>query len=930
MRVLEKIDSSVPVALVIFLGTSGRKKALLLRRIEAMFDISQVGQIVFLAFDAAGVESNIDVPAVYPDIESITLDPDEFNGIKLPDSASLAEAERDGTLWRMKPTWHLNPGVVCDNNGTGGNQRNGAALWSLSEKLIRPKINGAIKALRDYRAQQRRIDIADDGKSSSNTIPVIVCHTDLGGMASSGADDICGIAGEEAAALKCDVRIIRLSLVLGCINPVDREMAARNELLTLKKLQMYLDGNYGGINGNGKAHRPHCDSVVMISDANNDGSINSLEALYAATANYLFYLLSTPMGHELRERAVDIEEGCLADSLGGTRRVTTASITKIHVDVPRIVENAKYRMAGLLYDSFLQDASDESASRDAMMFAEKAKITETVGQNTALDRVFSIAEYNGADIRQHITTMFSNLVGRIKGSIAGCIELAHASKQVIEGTLLKNAVSQIKCEAASISDAFKSVVRKQVDLYLEKSDGISRADKFLAKLAETIEQSDHSNDPKLDRAIAKAKNSSARLAKGHDMLAQLCKAWWFIQMISIFKKAAIRRIFMVQTDLSVKNSLEVEGRTVLKNQLYPALRRVVTSQSCRIQSIRGKIGACKSKADSQAQRLKTMSSILMVPIGRQIATPEFMDRQFERICTNEGGVGELLKKLYQQFREIMGDLRAFETHDNIRQESLLEYCGTLANAHVEGLKVVDVFKDECSAKLKQHIEMAIKESRGRLRISGEGTEFIPMIKLIGVHDRSAGEWIAEIANQVDTHSGVWKIIQTGDPNSIVFIQQRSRVSLTRIIQECRQFWKEPSDPVQRVQLGADPIISLAPGTDCSSREIDTVIAMGLSTGHIKAESSGFILNHQDDPIPMGNSLSQVRKYLKNDYPGLIGVYCGFVKKLTNDAKTAMKALDTTAGNTECTLVGELGGNPFAGAKAIAEALMPHIRRIKID
>ena len=242
MKTYEKIKIVTPVALVIFLGTSGCKKALLVRFLEFIFGISRAGRIKLLAADAAAVESRIAVPAVYPEVEDITLGPDEFIGIKLPDNDYLGRAEREGRLWMMRAGWHRNPGVVCDNNGTGGNQRNGAALWTLNEEVMRPKINRAIRELRDYQVQQQRIDIADGTKSVTNTIPVIVCGTDLGGMASSRTDDICRMVGEEAYALKCDVRIIRLSLVMGCLNPVDRQVAARNQLLSHKRLQALLPG----------------------------------------------------------------------------------------------------------------------------------------------------------------------------------------------------------------------------------------------------------------------------------------------------------------------------------------------------------------------------------------------------------------------------------------------------------------------------------------------------------------------------------------------------------------------------------------------------------------------------------------------------------------------------------------------------------------
>jgi hypothetical protein len=930
VRIHEKIKVVTPVALVIFLGTSGCKQALLIRFLECIFGVARACRIKFLAADACGVESRIDVPAVYRDVENITLGPDEFLGIKMPDNEYLARAEREGRLWMMRYGWHLQPNVLFDNSGTGGNQRNGAVLWSLNEEAIRPKINRALRELRDYQVQQQRIDIAAGTKSEVNTIPIIVCGTDLGGMASSRTDDICRMAGQEAYALKCDVRIIRLSLVMGCLNPTDREMAARNQLLSHKRLQAHLDGNYMTIAGENKTRRPVCDSVIMLSDANNDGGINSLEGLYSTAANYIFYLLSTPMGQIIRERAVDIEEGRPKDELGGTLMVSTASISKIHLDIPRIVEYCKFCLMTMLYGWFLRLCSDDQPRKDATSVAEGCRIMETATHHCALDRILSFRGIGGGDIRQHLMAMFAGLAEGVKRGIAGCIELAQASKQILETELPKRIVSQISGESSEAARGFARQVSTYVNTYLDMSDGIARAKMFLERLTDTIGDCDQSNSCKLERAAVKIKSITSMIARAHETLAQLRKRHRIIQAISIFKKAWIHRTLRVYTDMAIKTSLEFEGRTILKNELYPSLRDVVAGELIRIETIADCIESARNDMTAQSNRLIGMSPVLTTPIGLPLAGPTFLDKQLGYVTDHEGGKDELLGRLYLQFRQTVGSLDAFESADSQKQSALLDYCARIVALDIKHLNVIDVFRQEYSTTLKQRIEMAIKESRGRLCIAGEGHEMVPTIKLIGVHDRSSGEWIAKMANEVDSHSGDWRLVETGDPNSIVFMQQRSRVSLTRLIQQSRHFWKEPSDPQQRVQLGSDPIISLAPGVDCGNREVDTVIAMGLSTGYIKAAASGFMLNHQDDPIAMGSSLPQVRKYLKNDYPALMSVYCGFVMELNADSQATLKNLDNTASSTDCKLVGELGNSPFANAKAIADALLPHVRRIKVQ
>ena len=91
-----------------------------------------------------------------------------------------------------------------------------------------------------------------------------------------------------------------------------------------------------------------------------------------------------------------------------------------------------------------------------------------------------------------------------------------------------------------------------------------------------------------------------------------------------------------------------------------------------------------------------------------------------------------------------------------------------------------------------------------------------------------------------------------------------------------------------------------------------------------------MLNHNADPVLIGRSLPQIRGHFRNEYHGLIAVYCGFIKELIAAGQNTLGQLDVTSGSSDRKLVSELGIDAFADARTIADALMPHLRRIKTD
>jgi hypothetical protein len=249
---------------------------------------------------------------------------------------------------------------------------------------------------------------------------------------------------------------------------------------------------------------------------------------------------------------------------------------------------------------------------------------------------------------------------------------------------------------------------------------------------------------------------------------------------------------------------------------------------------------------------------------------------------------------------------------------------------------MDVLTESCGStdEVKERIAQCIRESSGRLRLVGEADEIVPTIKFIGVNDRTTGERIADMANEIDTTNGDWQIIEIKDPNTIVFFQQRCRVSVTRIIADCDRFWKTPDSLAERAKLGSDPVLALIPTPARFEESVHATVAMGLVSGALVLSEKGYELDGQNgDAILLGTRLNEVVSGLRDNYDGLVGLYESFVNGLVRNRAEVEQRLNNYVQNdatNDVSLATQLGKEPFFRAQETVDALMPYLRRMPLN
>ena len=165
----------------------------------------------------------------------------------------------------------------------------------------------------------------------------------------------------------------------------------------------------------------------------------------------------------------------------------------------------------------------------------------------------------------------------------------------------------------------------------------------------------------------------------------------------------------------------------------------------------------------------------------------------------------------------------------------------------------------------------------------------------------------------------------------MFYQQRSRISLMRIIADTDAQWTMPVSLRERAKLGSDPVLAIAPQPDCSAEEIHALIMMGLATGVLYKSVADYELDGQPgDAIPLGANLNEVIRNLRKDHTRLIRLYRPFTIRLSDDHDNLMNRLRRPAKSrgqeSEAIWPGADMDASIAQAQEVAAALMPYLKR----
>jgi hypothetical protein len=926
-KLIELIETVPAVGAAIFLGTTPRKILQGLRKREASHGLGLQQRLRAVSIDVAGLDTSFSVSVVDKSLEHLTLGPDEAIGLDTGDPKSLKSAEVEGKLYFTEENYYNNPGVAKDGTGTGGVGIKGRAMTVMHRNRIKSLIREILRDAGNYKKQQQIIETSGEKKAPKKSIPLFVVTGFAGGMGPGGVMTVLMITRELEIELGITVKIILLGLVLGSLTTTDTAKAARNQEALCKEFMARLVGHYHDLDQ--PNYTQLCDSFILMSNINNEGEVYSLDELIMIVVDYIFTFFHTPLGREIQERMVDIEETWSKDESGGQRFVSTASPAKIHFDAPRFLWAIAHELVILFFERLLTDKLWPSVADEALQFAKAHDWIESDTKNQAYEHIRRLSSLGNADAVEYALSELAQRTGRRCG-FNRCCDLDSASKYIIDVVVDTRLVPFITKESEKFSVNATKVLHNKVVTQLQEPDGISRSKSFLDAQNTLTAKSCKSDNAKLSLSQNKMKPILNALGSGRDMCKQLESKSWLVRWLSFSTKSEIRRIFTVYTEQGISNKVEIGGRLALANMFYPELQEVLNELLAEIHGIIGNVTTASAKIKGAANQLRNDKPLLKAPLGIDLLTSKMTDEGHKKVVDAEGGQEEVFLKIFHYFKGRYKNLLAFIHHDTGEIcDTLLDFCMDMATRHLGQLNVAEVLKNYYTSDnlLKEIIHLRIKESRSRIKTSGETDKEIPTMKFIGVHNRIVGEWITKIANEIDPG---WQYFVTGDKYSITFLQQRSQISMVDIMTETGLKYTRPESLEELVQIGADPLTAVMPPANSTEKERQMVIAMGILSSMIKKNDIGFELHgYSKTPIALGHSLTEISRTIFENYHFCGFIFRCFIRDVVIDAPSMFKKIDVIAknGKADSELVKQMGQQPFMRARHTTRVLTKYLSRL---
>ncbi|MHC5163367.1 MAG: tubulin-like doman-containing protein, partial [Planctomycetota bacterium] len=572
----ENTDYKPPIGIMISIGTTAVKVGLALRKQELIYGLdNQEKQLPLVGIDASGIRTTFPVPMIDPSLQDLTLGPNESLACPLHDAESLQQAEEEGKLWFMQPNWHDQPGVAKDNCGSGGNPRTGKALGQLNIHKMTKKIRTMLRLCRDYCKQRDIMNASNDEKITSAPVTIVVCTSFLGGFGSGNTITVLRILRKLERELKLPVRIVLLGLVLGTLEPTDKLTAARNQEMLMRQLDSCMVGQMDDIQSQSPQRHLLCDSMVLMSNSNNHGEITSFDKNVSQAATYVFNLFHSTLGGQVLERIVDIEEFWPDDENGGKLWASTAAITKIHLDVPLIIQCVDLKLLKIFFDRILRDKPIKQASKQAETLCAEQMLSEDGTKNLASQRLIRSDGSGSSHAVNDTIRVFQDRSGS-RGGFQGCCDIANASKYTLGVYLQRNIDPMISRQADTMTENVIRSLSNATTIGLRRPDGLPFTRQFLESIASKIKTFAEANAKKLRNAQAKKKSIDDRLSAGHTLLKKLQNRHPIFRFFCFGTKKKCRQIFTLQTEQAIKTVVEIKARIELANDIYPVILKSIS------------------------------------------------------------------------------------------------------------------------------------------------------------------------------------------------------------------------------------------------------------------------------------------------------------------------------------------------------------------
>ncbi|MEN6385698.1 MAG: hypothetical protein ABFD79_10935, partial [Phycisphaerales bacterium] len=383
-----------------------------------------------------------------------------------------------------------------------------------------------------------------------------------------------------------------------------------------------------------------------------------------------------------------------------------------------------------------------------------------------------------------------------------------------------------------------------------------------------------------------------------------------------------------------RNTLQIEARTLLKEIVFPQIRTLIAKLLEHISQIESNISDLGRYFSDNVTRLKNLPSYLYDAGGYELVNKTFINVNVSKFYDGLGGKETAAKKAFEQFIGRFKNLDAFVSAEHDHISKFLKDSGALnAKNFFYNLNVYDIFNQTFSTN-KQKTEIIsniIERSCLSIKITGEGDENVPKVKYICGNDTRLVDWAVKKANEIDRRGGDWKAHKDENlPEGLSFFQYRTNISIAQLMKDTSATARLPSDSNELIRIGENPIISLMPDPESykdgkTDSRMDMIIAQGIAAGVIIENIGNFEFHKAfSEPMIMGKTIEDVRKYLARNYSHIVYICREFAKSLIADDSQTLRLLKSDK------LTPTFGEKTVQNTLTTALQLIPYLKKIRKD
>lgn len=871
------------------------------------------------------------------DIEAF-FGPEEFLQAKVPNNKeALKKAEEKGDLWPMPESWHRNPGAILDNMGAGGDQRVGLILALVNRRIIKRKLRKIIqKAIDHARHDKLILKGMDEG-----WIPVrVVIKLQFSTVGATGSGSMHWFLSEDGirSCAKDDgveANVVLQVICRGNLQTNNNEYAELNEYIAMKHIQVLGTGAYKSPI-TGKIQPVPFDSFFICCNQNGNGNMTEFEHFLAHQGHCDHFLFHTPAGAKMRERLPDML-AFKQDEYGEPQIAHTISCAFISRDSNRIHKFLSHKAAAVLARRITAEGNSQKAREYAAGLARQNGMIESDQDNQITKTVMHPAEFGNEDIAEIATAGFTDRIGNCRG-LERAIAADNSARAILNSDIPQTYQSSMQKQTQAHLKTVINILEKNLKQMMRTFHGIWEAQRcygFLKLIAERSLQSLMGKARELEEFKQPHEQILADASDRQNTLAQ--SRWW----VRFGNSLLIRRLAsdLEQSGLAVINyQLQIAACDIGVNDLLIPLLDYLDRTFNWLCGMSQKFSQAAQIFDNKADGIAAEPTTSNVPLGIELTTPEYLNDYFRDYVSRQGGIEKFSAYLLSRFLSKHGSL-AFLAEASMEEctEVFTEICNDILRLEIETTNVISEFKRLYPDKNKQRriIEQLIKQSEGRLLITGEVNESVVWLKAANVTSAEDAEWLREILESVDKKQGKWQVVVDKDADRISIAQLRGEIALQPLLDRLLTR-DDPETWAMLVDRAPDPVSVLIVRPNPSIRQFRRELVKAIVNKQITVDENGcYILSCSTGEIlNLGKTFETVHARLQPKWPELVFIGstfgCNLVvsqEQIISELNRLETEIDLNTSDSD-PLLGLIDITAVKESQTQAELLLPRLKRIR--